>query len=351
MGLIYKHTFKTSNKSYIGLTINSLEDRLKGHIKAANNGSELHFHRAIRKYGADDIISEILEININKNSLPEKEIEYIKLYNTFIEGYNMTLGGEGNLGLVHSLKSKTLISEKNSGYKLVIEITTDEILKIKVDSFDPNLHKNFMDGKIAVYSIEFDEQIIISKEFFNDNRDKFKTSFEDKVIIIKDGIRTSVSKEEFKTKNFESIHHNKSTFKDKAGITYHIDKDSSLIGELGLVGINSGLGNYIDEKGNKIRITTDEAKSRKLKGIAVGTFHKACAKNIKIYDNNDILKFECFGNFIKTCEENNLPSKVLAVSYKNDGLRIYEDIVHGSTISRLKNKGYWDKKGWYAIID
>jgi len=64
MSLIYKHTFKTTGKSYIGKTSQTMEQRLYNHTFLAKKGSETHFHRAIRKYGVEDIISIIIEDNI-----------------------------------------------------------------------------------------------------------------------------------------------------------------------------------------------------------------------------------------------------------------------------------------------
>ena len=49
--IVYKHTSKTSGKSYIGITKYSLDFRLRGHIKEAKLGSTCKFHAAIREYG------------------------------------------------------------------------------------------------------------------------------------------------------------------------------------------------------------------------------------------------------------------------------------------------------------
>jgi len=95
--LIYKHTCSINNKSYIGLTTLTLHRRLKEHLKQVRFGSKYHFHNAIRKYGIETFTSEILEDNIiDKEILKQREIYWIKHYNTFLgEGYNMTDGGDG----------------------------------------------------------------------------------------------------------------------------------------------------------------------------------------------------------------------------------------------------------------
>jgi len=350
MGLIYKHTFNNSNKSYIGLTKYTMEERLKGHLKAVKNGSALHFHNAIRKYGVENIISEILEDNIEIKNLTDKEIFYIDKFDTFLNGYNMTLGGEGNFGLEHSNEAKQKISEANKGYKVVVNKITRKTLKIKVEDFDNELYDTFMKGKINVYNKKAGEHIIVSLNYFNNNRKDFITNYENKVVV-RDGLEIKVvSTEDFKSGDFESIHKNKSTFKDKNGKTYNIDKDSKLISELGLVGINDGIGNYIDECGNKIRLSTKEAKLRNLKGINTGTFHKECAKNILIYDEKGIIRYKCFGNFATVCKENGLPPTAFGDSYRAKGEKLYENLTHNSSISRLKNKNYWRFKGWSAKL-
>ena len=47
------------------------------------------------------------------------------------------------------------------------------------------------------------------------------------------------------------------------------------------------------------------------------------AKEIKIYDDKDNIKFICIGNFGKVCKDNNLPYNAFFNSYKNDGAPIY----------------------------
>lgn len=103
IGIIYKVT-SPSKKSYFGRSINPLSKRKYHHLTSARNGSELYFHRAIRKYGGCNFTWEIIEKIKNEdkedliNILNEKEIGYIKKYNTLSpNGYNLTKGG-GNYG-------------------------------------------------------------------------------------------------------------------------------------------------------------------------------------------------------------------------------------------------------------
>lgn len=93
---VYAHVNKINSKIYIGITRQKVEKRWQkgnGYIGCQ------HFYNAICKYGWDNFEHIILEDNLTEQKAKEKEILYIKLYNTTDEkfGYNMTIGGEGGL--------------------------------------------------------------------------------------------------------------------------------------------------------------------------------------------------------------------------------------------------------------
>ena len=80
--IIYKITNKQNGKMYIGQTINSLEDRWKRHQSdALNNIIDTHFARAIRYYGVDSFIVEIIDTAETQKELTEKEYYWIHQYN------------------------------------------------------------------------------------------------------------------------------------------------------------------------------------------------------------------------------------------------------------------------------
>jgi group I intron endonuclease len=118
-GIIYKVTNKVNNKIYIGQTIYSLYKRKIKHISLANSlNIKTHFHKAINKYGKDNFIWQTLCNCKTKCELDEKEIYYIKHYNTYKDGYNMTLGGEGTIGRVCKESTKIKISKACVGRKI-----------------------------------------------------------------------------------------------------------------------------------------------------------------------------------------------------------------------------------------
>lgn len=95
MGYIYKITNLINGKEYVGQTGLSIEERFKEHIKASQRGVDRPLYRAFRKYGIDNFIIEELE-ECSLNELSEKETFWIQNENSYNNGYNATLGGEGS---------------------------------------------------------------------------------------------------------------------------------------------------------------------------------------------------------------------------------------------------------------
>lgn len=112
--IIYKVTNTTNNKCYIGKTTKTLDERKKSHLKNFRLGKKSKFYNAIKKYGVDKFTWEELIKCENNDILNEMEIFFIKKYNSFNNGYNSTLGGEG--GDTISMKSKE--EKKNQGAKI-----------------------------------------------------------------------------------------------------------------------------------------------------------------------------------------------------------------------------------------
>lgn len=94
MWIIYKLT-SPSNKSYIGYTKRTLEERFQGHCKDTSRGRVLV--KAINKYGATAFNKEIIETVENLEEAKSREIYWIDHFKTNHRdfGYNMTKGGDG----------------------------------------------------------------------------------------------------------------------------------------------------------------------------------------------------------------------------------------------------------------
>ena len=88
---IYKITNVQNNKVYIGQTIRPVEQRFHRHINdALNNILDTHFARAIRKYGKESFIIEVIDTANSQEELNQKEQYWIRFYNSVNEGYNET---------------------------------------------------------------------------------------------------------------------------------------------------------------------------------------------------------------------------------------------------------------------
>lgn len=112
IGVIYKITNILNGKAYIGQTIN-FKDRKKNHLQAKDKYS---IHKAIQKYGKDNFLWEILE-ECQKEDLNDREIFWIKYYDTYYNGYNETKGGDNADALVKWInehKEEHLIQAKKN---------------------------------------------------------------------------------------------------------------------------------------------------------------------------------------------------------------------------------------------
>lgn len=123
---VYKHTLKGTDKVYIGQT-NDTKKRWK---PSAYKGCA-KFYRAIQEYGWDNFSHEILKDNLSLNEANKWEEYYIKLYNSQINGFNLSSGGLNHLaseetkkkmsdkrkGVPHSTEHSQAISKALKGYK------------------------------------------------------------------------------------------------------------------------------------------------------------------------------------------------------------------------------------------
>lgn len=137
--IIYKATNLINGKIYIGQTIQNFDRYKQCHINNALSGVDIKkgkrrpFYDAIRKYGAENFSWCIECICTSKKELCEKEIYYIKFYETYEKGYNATKGGEGGFGnnKPKSEEHKQRISLSLIGTKRSIESCKKQSQSIK----------------------------------------------------------------------------------------------------------------------------------------------------------------------------------------------------------------------------
>lgn len=125
--LVYKVTNIINGKSYIGWCID-FKERKARHIKEAKKGTKTHFYNALRKYGESAFIWSILYENLDSyKTCKEVEKQMIKEYNTYHNGYNSTLGGDGGYTGPNSGQFKKNCVPWNKG----IPATEEHIQKLK----------------------------------------------------------------------------------------------------------------------------------------------------------------------------------------------------------------------------
>lgn len=92
MGLIiYKVTNIINQKIYIGQTCRDIQVRWKRHISdAEHNVLDTHFARAIRQFGKENFIVEVIDKADTQEELNEKEVYWIKYFDSVNNGYNET---------------------------------------------------------------------------------------------------------------------------------------------------------------------------------------------------------------------------------------------------------------------
>lgn len=93
MGYIYIISNDINNKKYIGKTSHTIEYRWKLHL-AQYPYVNCPLYSAFKKYGTNHFSIHQIE-ECNNDILSEREIYWIKFYNSYNNGYNATLGGEG----------------------------------------------------------------------------------------------------------------------------------------------------------------------------------------------------------------------------------------------------------------
>ncbi len=178
---IYKVTNNINGKVYIGQSVD-IYSRWQHHKSCCVN-QKCHeynspFYRALRKYGIENFVFEIIE-QCSVDELDDKEIFYIKYYNSFVHfensnGYNNSIGGnQGSRFRVKSQEEKMKIA-KNRKYKIGIEnplnktvlyngIMYDNVkdfVKKEKIPYSVNTVKNWLNGSKAMPFLYYDKGLM-----------------------------------------------------------------------------------------------------------------------------------------------------------------------------------------------
>lgn len=100
IGYIYKIYNHINDKIYVGKTELTIDMRWKQHIQDSAH-KDFPLYRAIRKYGINNFAIQLLE-ECEIEDLSNREIYWINFYDSYKNGYNATLGGDGKTLYNHS---------------------------------------------------------------------------------------------------------------------------------------------------------------------------------------------------------------------------------------------------------
>lgn len=111
--IIYKITCQINQKIYIGQTSEDLRIRFSRHTGYQRHEHDTKFYRAINKYGAEQFSIEQIDSATTQEELDEKEVYWIKQFDSINLGYN-TKSSKGKCGgdTLSNHPNKEAISQK-----------------------------------------------------------------------------------------------------------------------------------------------------------------------------------------------------------------------------------------------
>lgn len=176
-GKIYLIKNDINSKVYIGQTIQTLKKRFNGHCcySKSDRSINMYIKRAIHKYGKEHFSIHLLE-ECSIEELNSKEQYWIQYYDSYNNGYNLTIGGQDSYfdkralyNTIDIKKFKDYIKEfkpfasevakhfgicKSSVYNLIKRLNDPELI---LNSYNPRKSK-------VIEDIDYTELI----ELYND---------------------------------------------------------------------------------------------------------------------------------------------------------------------------------------
>jgi hypothetical protein len=156
-GKIYCISNDINDKLYIGkTTLLTIEERFQEHCRDSRKTSRENrpLYRAIKLYGEEHFTIRLIE-ECDLSLLEEREQYWISYYNTYHNGYNATLGGDGKMLydyniFVKDYQNGSLIQEIAEKYNC----STDTVTKaIRLANLDGEVNsRNRQKNAVAQYS-------------------------------------------------------------------------------------------------------------------------------------------------------------------------------------------------------
>ena len=110
-GVVYLVIHEITDKVYVGQTKTTLTKRKWTHLHRP--GLNDYFHRSLRKYGEDSFTWHVLAEVQSKQEADNLERLWIAVLNSRdkASGYNLTAGGDGSVGVKHSVDTRMKMSQ------------------------------------------------------------------------------------------------------------------------------------------------------------------------------------------------------------------------------------------------
>lgn len=208
-GKIYIIRNSINNKVYIGQTTQSLNKRFNGHCcySKSDRSVNMYIKRAIHKYGRNNFSIELLE-ECSIEDLNTREQYWINRYDSYNNGYNLTLGGQdSNYFNLHRLEDtvdikkfkeyiiefKPLAKEvalhfgisKCSVYNLIKRLNDDRLI---LSSYNPRKPKEIDSNKILeLYNDGW--SILDIAKYFKVKKDRISKNLKEQGITPRRGVK------------------------------------------------------------------------------------------------------------------------------------------------------------------
>lgn len=160
MSFIYKITNDINNKIYIGKTSFSIQKRFQEHCRDAfrDRNEKRPLYAAMRKYGVEHFSIQLIEECLDSIA-SDRESYWIGVYQTYSNGYNATLGGDGKF-----LYDRECIAKRLKEYSYSFDVANEfnccvDIVREVANQYDIKLksHGNHSSKNITAYTKDGDK--------------------------------------------------------------------------------------------------------------------------------------------------------------------------------------------------
>lgn len=154
IGSIYRIENILNGKNYIGQTTRDINLRFKEHILESKN-PKTRLHIAMHRYGIENFKLYLLD-KCPISELNTKEIYYINMYDSYVEGYNSTKGGGNTKSRLFSLEDSR---------QEILDLYTEDKYSINTIAKSYNVDKKVIKNLIIAcgYQLRPVKQLILNQ--------------------------------------------------------------------------------------------------------------------------------------------------------------------------------------------